>query len=134
MIILSNSIAQTIEPGQSATFDTIILKTGCSECFRNGSGAVILKKSPAIYEVEFGGNIGSDTVGSVQLSIGLNNSPMGETTMIYAVSAANDLNSVSRSTSVNTCGCGCETISIINNGTEAVTLGAKPLLRVKRTA
>jgi len=134
MIILSNSIAQTIEPGQSATFDTTILKTGCSECFRNGSGSVIMKKHPAIYEIDFGGNIGGAAAGQVQLAIAINGSPMTETTMIETVAADTDLNSVSRSTSVSTCGCGCETCTIVNNGTEAVTLGARPLLRIKRTA
>ena len=38
MIILSNSVAQTLAPGQSATFDTIILKTGKAECFRRNTG------------------------------------------------------------------------------------------------
>lgn len=132
MIILSNSIAQVVQPGQSATFDTVILKTGCAECFRPNSGVVRLNKN-SIYGVRFGGNIGSVAAGTAQIAISLDNSPMLETTMIHTTTTAGDLDSVSRETAVRTCCCN-GTISVINTGDTAINLGANPLLYIGRLA
>ena len=57
MIELSNTTAQTIAPGQSLTFDTVILKSGCAETHRTNSGIVTLRAKCAIYEVHFAANI-----------------------------------------------------------------------------
>ena len=134
MIILSNTIAQTLNPGQSATFDTIILHKGCSECFRKGSGAVTLRKQGATYEVDFSGNIGAVAPGAAQLNIFLNGSPLSETLMISTTAAAGDLNNVAKRTAVDTCCCGCETCTVVNTGDTPLTLGANPLLYIKRVA
>lgn len=134
MIILSNSIAQTINPGQSATFDTIIMKKGCSECFRNGSGAVLLRRYPATYDISFSGNIGGEAAGPVQLAISMSNSPMLDTTMISTTASAGDLNNVAKRTAIDTCGCGAESCTIVNTGTEPVTLGANPTFYIRRIA
>jgi hypothetical protein len=134
MIILSNSIAQTINPGQSATFDTVIMKKGCSECFRPGSGAVFLRKYPATYDIDFSGNIGTAAAGTAQLAIAAGSAPMLNTTMISETAAAGDLNSVSKRTAIDTCGCGAESCTIVNTGTEPVTLGANPTFYIRRIA
>ena len=34
MIKLTNLTAQTVQPGQSVTFSTIVKRSGCAECFR----------------------------------------------------------------------------------------------------
>jgi hypothetical protein len=135
MIILTNSIAQTLAPGQSATFDSAILKCGCAECWRNNSGAVRLGRDNSIYEVNFNGNIGSEAAGVAQLAISLDNSPLLETTMISQTAAADELNNVGCHTAVRTCCCGgSEAITVVNTGTTTITLGSNPCLFIKRIA
>lgn len=134
MIVLSNSIAQTLAPGQSATFDVVVLKTGCAECFRPNTGAIRLRFANSIYEVHFGGNIGAVAPGAAQLAIAYDGSPMLETTMISQTATASDLNSVSRETAVKTCCCEGGAITVINSGTTDITLGANSNLYIKRTA
>ena len=58
MIELSNTAAQTIAPGQSLTFDTVLLKTGCAEAHRNNSGIVTLEADCAVYEIHFADRCG----------------------------------------------------------------------------
>ena len=132
MIILSNSIAQTIQPGQSATFDTVVLKTGCAECYRNGSGVVNLRFKDSLYDISFTGNIGATETGEAQLAIAYDGSPMTETTMISQTAAAGDLNNVSASTAVKTMCCECGVVTLINTGTLAVNIGQKCCLKIGR--
>ena len=140
MIILSNSIAQTLAPGQSATFDIVISKTGCAECFRPNSGTVSLVVEGAIYELNIGSNIGvSEATGEAQLVLMLNGSPISETTMISQTATAGELNNVSRTTHLRTCKspCGCagpSNIRVTNTGTTTITFGANSIFGVKRVA
>lgn len=41
MISLSNTTAQTLTPGQSITFNTVVLHTGCAECHRANTSFAI---------------------------------------------------------------------------------------------
>lgn len=134
MIVLSNSVAQTLGPGQSATFDTIVSHTGNAECFRQNSGAIRLRFCGAIYEVSFGGNIGATEPGTAQIAIGFDGAPLLETTMVHQTATAGDLNSVNRVTAVNTCCCNGGAITIINTGTNEITLGANPVIYIRRVA
>ena len=136
MIVLSNTIAQTLAPGQSLAFDTVIMHTGCAECYRKNSGSVILRAQNAIYECQFGANIGSDTAASdAQIALELDGSPLLETTMISVTTTAGDLNKVSCDTAVKTCGCGgANSITVVNTGTTTVNIGANACLFVKRVA
>lgn len=135
MIILTNSTSLELGPGQSATFDTVLLHTGCAECHRPGSGAVALVARNAIYDIDAGGNIGATAPGTANLTVFLNGSPMPETSMNSATAAAGDLNSVNRSTGIRTCRCGnvSDVITLVNNGTTTVTLN-NPLLKIRRVA
>lgn len=135
MIILSNSTDQTIGPGESATFDTIILKTGNAECFRINTGAVRLRFSGAMYDVDFGGNIASSTADTeAQLAIAYDGSPMVETTMISQTNTAGNLQNVSNGTSIETCCCRGGAVTIVNTGTQSVTIGKNPKFRIRRVA
>lgn len=135
MIILTNSSSLTLGPGQSATFDTVLLHTGCAECFRTGSGTVMLAARNAIYTIFAGGNIGATAVGNANLTVFLNSSPMTETSMNSATAAVGDTNSVSRETGVRTCCCGnvSEAVMLRNNGETTIVL-ENPLLMIKRVA
>ncbi len=133
MIILTNVASQVLSPGQSLTFDTEILHTGCSECHRINSGAVTLRQQQAIYEVHFGANIGAEAPGVAQLAIEVNGSPLVETTMTSVTAASGDINNVSRDTAVRTCCCGPETVTIANTGETSVIVET-PSLFIKRIA
>lgn len=135
MIELTNSTDQTLAPGQSATFDTVILHTGCAECHRNNSGSISLTQNNAIYEVSFNCNIGATVAGDGTIGITLDGSPLTETNSIVVTAAAGDLQNVSASTFVKTCCCGNgDNVLLTNNGTTSINLGANPRLSVKRIA
>ena len=135
MIILTNSSSLTLGPGQSATFDTVLLHTGCAESFRKGSGTVLLTARNAIYDISVGGNIGATAVGNANLTVFLNGSPMTETSMNSATTAVGDTNSVYRETGVRTCCCGnfSDAIMITNNGETTIVL-ENSLLKIRRVA
>lgn len=134
MIELSNTAAQTIAPGQSLTFDTVLLKTGCAEAHRTNSGIVTLKADCAVYEIHFAANISATAAGTAQLAISLDGEPLIETTMIDTISTAGDPDNAATATLVKTgCGC-CGKISVTNTGTTSVIVSANPALFVKRVA
>lgn len=133
MIILTNSTSQELAPGQSLTFDTIILHTGCAECHRPGSGSVTLRQQRAIYGVKFSGNIGATAPGVAQLTIMDNGARLNETTMVSTTAAAGDVNNVSTDTGIKTCCCGPETCTITNTG-ETTIVVENPLFFIKRIA
>lgn len=134
MIELSNTAAQTIAPGQSLTFDTVLLKTGCAEAHRTNSGIVTLKADCAVYEIHFAANISATAAGTAQLAISLDGEPLVETTMINSISTAGDPDNAATATLVKTgCGC-CGKISVTNTGTTSVIVSANPALFVKRVA
>lgn len=133
MIELSNQVEQTLAVGQSAVFGTTILKTGCNESHRRGSGLVTVRCG-GVYEVSFSGNVSGTAAGPVQLAIALDGEALPETTMISTVGVAGDLNSVSASTLARIpCGC-CVTLSVKNTGTVPVVIGANPSFSVRRVA
>ena len=133
MIELTNSTDQTLAPGQSATFDTVILHKGCSECHRNNSGAITLTRNNTIYEVEFYANIGGTVAGDAQIGITLDGSPLTETNAMVVTATAGDLSRVSSSTFVPTYCCGVPgTLLLTNTGTTSINLGANPTFKVNK--
>lgn len=133
MIILTNTASQTLAPGQSLTFNTVILHTGCAECHRPNTGSVILRQQQAIYNVHFSANIGASVPGPAQLAIEINGSPLIETTMVSTTAASGDLNNVAKDTAVRTCCCGPETVTVTNTGTAEVVVES-PTLFIRRQA
>lgn len=134
MIELSNTTVQTLAAGQSLTFDTVILKTGCAEAHRTNSGIVTLRANCGIYEIHFTANVTSTVAGPVQLIIDLDGEPLQETLMNSTVTTAGDANNVAAATLIRTgCDC-CSRVNVTNNGTTDVTVSANPALFVKRVA
>jgi hypothetical protein len=135
MIELSNTNAQVLAPGQSATFDIVILHTGCAECHRNNSGAIALTQKNAIYELSYNANIGATAAGDAQLGLSLDSTPLPETNAITVTATAGDLANVSASTFVRTCCCGNGGIvTLTNTGTTTINLAANSRLSIKRIA
>lgn len=131
MIVLSNSTEQTLTPGQSITFDLVKLHTGCGECHRAGTSSVKLRCN-GVYDVSFAGNIGGTVVGPIQLVIELGGDPLTETTMISTPSAVGDLNNVASGTYVKNCCGDYDRITVTNNGTSDVVVGANSVLKIGR--
>lgn len=131
MIVLSNSTEQTLTPGQSITFDLVKLHTGCGECHRAGTSSVKLRCN-GVYDVSFAGNIGGTVAGPVQLVIELGGDPLTETTMISTPSTVGDLNNVASGTYVRNCCGDYDRITVTNNGTSDVVVGANSVLKIGR--
>ena len=134
MIELSNTSAQTLSPGQALTFDSEVLRSGCAEAHRTGSGIVTLRADCAIYEVHFAANVSGTAAGPVQLSLELDGEPLSEATMISTVTTAADPSNVATATLIRTgCGC-CGRVNVVNTGTSDVVVSAGAALFVKRVA
>lgn len=133
MIQLSNTTAQTLSPGESITFDKVLLHTGCGECHRANTSSVKMRANGGTYEVAFGANIGATAAATaVQLSIQIGGDTLPESTMIVTTAVVGDLASVSRVIPIrNTCE-DHGRITVANTGTEDVTVGANSTLFVKR--
>lgn len=134
MIILSNTIAQTLSPGQSLIFDNVIMHTGCnSECHRNNSAPIVLNKK-GIYEINAKLNVTTTVAGSAEISVMAMGGELPETRMISTPDVVGDVNTVSCSTGFRPCGCCGESITIQNVGTVPVTVSPNSMIFVKRIA
>lgn len=136
MIVLTNSVAQTVAPGAAVTFDKLVTHTGCGrgECWDSRAPrSVKLTGHGGAYRVEFSGNIASATAGTpVQLAIALGERALPETVMVSTPSAANAFNNVSTGTDVKNDCCDFDRISVVNTGTTPVLLSANMNLRIAR--
>lgn len=134
MIILSNTLAQVLNPGQSLVFDNAIMRTGCgAECHRNGSAPVALTKG-GIYEISAKLNVSPTEVGTAEAAIMVSGGILPETKMVSTPNAAGDLNTVFCKTAVRPCGpCG-ESVTIQNVGTIPINVDANSMLFIKRIA
>ena len=134
MIILSNTTAQTLAPGQAITFNTVVLHTGNGECHRPGTSSVKMKNN-GIYEITYSGNIGSTTATSqAQLSIAVGGETLPETTMISTTEAVGDLNNVSAKTAIKNCCCDYDRLTVVNTGNTTINIGAGGSFFVKRVS
>lgn len=134
MIELTNTIAQTIQPGQAVSFNKVLTKCGCGECYDSRIPfSVKLLGQGGLYKIEFSGNIASDTAATpVQLAIALGTVGLPETVMVSTSSAANSFNNVSTGTFVKNNCCDNDRISVVNTGTVPVLLSANMNLRIQR--
>lgn len=131
MIVLSNTAAQTIQPGAAATFDVVKLHTGCGEFHRAGSGSVRLRCG--VYAIEFTGNVGGDAATQPNLAITVDGDPLLETTMTETIALATDVHNVHASTKFCNKFNGTA-VTVVNTGTTPATLAANPALVIKREA
>lgn len=132
MIILSNTTAQTLTPGQSITFNTVVLHTGVGECHRPGTNSVKMKAS-GIYELYFGGNIGTtEADGIAEIAIQVGGETLPETRMVSETAAAGGVNNVSAKTAFKNCCCDYDRVTVTNTGTSTINIDENPCLFIKR--
>ena len=134
MIKLTNLAAQTIQPGQSVTFSTIMKRSGCAECFRIGTGSVKLCKRPASYEAVFQANVTTQEAGAAQLSFQLSGDPLPESTAVRQIATANDFDSITLSDLISVSCCDFDRLTVVNTGTIPVVISTNPLFYVKRVS
>lgn len=135
MIVLSNLSAQVIQPGQSVTFDKVVLHTGKGECFNSQLPKSVKLRMQGIYSLGFSGNVASATAGAaMQLAIAVGNQPLVETAMNSTPSTANVLNNISTETRFQNCCCDMDRLSVINTGTVPVTLAPNSAFVIERRA
>lgn len=137
MIVLSNSTTQTIDPGEIATFDTVVLHTGCSECHRKGTGVINLSSrgncnNKPKYEIFFNGNVGGAAGTQPNLIVGLGVATLPETIMTETITAETDVHNVSAHTFLDNCCDNFNSLTIRNVGTTPVTMAANPAFSVRR--
>ena len=134
MIQVSNSTAQTLSPGQSLTFDSVLLKSGCAETHRVNSGIVTLRSNCGIYEIHFTGNVSAPSASPIQLAIQLDGETLPETTMYEEITTPGVGQSVAAATLIRTgAGC-CGRIGVVNTGTTTISVLANTSLFIKRIA
>lgn len=132
MIVLTNTVAQTVQPGQVVTFNTVKLHTGCGECYRQGTNSVKLKTN-GVYEVDFFGNVASSAAGTpVQLAIALGGVAQPETVMVSSPATADTYNNISTGTFLKNCCGDFDRVTVVNTGTAPVLLSANMNLRIAR--
>lgn len=137
MIELSNMTAQTLQPGQALTFDKVLLKTGCCECFNSMMPTSVKLKvndSHTIYDLEFHANITADPAATVQLAIAVGGSPLPQTAMNATPAAAGTLINVSAGTYLRNCCSDLDRVSVVNTGTAPLTVAPNSSFRIVRRA
>ena len=134
MIELTNSAAQTVQPGAAVTFNTVLKHTGNAECFNPRiPTSVKMTGQNGLYRVEFSGNISGTAADTpVQLAIAQGPVALPETVMVSTPSVADAYNNVSTSTYVANDCCDFERIMVVNTGTVPVNLSANMKLAIMR--
>lgn len=135
MIKVTNTAAQTIQPGAAVTFDKLLLRSGCGECYNTQIPASVKLCAKGIYEIHFSGNITSNAAATpIQLAIAIGGTPMTDTVMDATPAAAGDLANVSSSTIVRNCCCDLERVSVVNSGTNPLVLAPNSNFYIIRKA
>lgn len=132
MTSLSNTTAQTLQPGQSITFDKIVLKTGCGECYRSSTSSVKLRCN-GVYVLSFHGNISGAAAGDVvDLAIQVGGVTLPETLMQYVTVTAAINGNVSAETPFENCCGDYDRVTVTNVGSIPVNVAANSILTVYR--
>lgn len=132
MTVVSNTTAQTLQPGESITFDVVVLQTGSAECFRVGTSSVKMKTN-GIYDVIFTGNVAALTAATtVNLMITMGDDRLPETAMTATSTAAGDVNNVAGGTKIKNDCCDYDRLRVTNVGTVPVVVAANSRFDIKR--
>lgn len=133
MILLSNTTAQTLAPGQALTLSKLFKSRNGCECFNSQFPTSVKLCSPGDYEIHFSGNVSGLTAASpVQLSLAIGGQPLIETEMDSVPAAVGDLNNVATTTFLRNRCCDLDRISVVNTGANSITVAANSSLAIHR--
>lgn len=133
MIVLCNTTAQTLKPGESLIFDNTVIQSGCAEYHSDHSSSVLMLK-PGMYEIHFTGNVAGiedDSTTKVAVRVGPNT--LSETTMMKTVRLKDHYSNVAAATIVR-CGAKGMDIGVSNIGAVPVVIAPQSSIFVKRVA
>lgn len=133
MIVLCNTTAQTLKPGESLIFDNTVIQSGSAEHHADDSASVLMLK-PGMYEIHFTGNVAGVTDEStMMLGVRVGSNTLLETTMMNTACLKECYSNVASATIVR-----CETkgmdIGVTNIGTTPITIAPHSSIFVKRVA
>lgn len=133
MIVLCNTTAQTLKPGESLIFDNTVIQSGCAEYHSDHSSSVLILK-PGMYEIHFTGNVaGIEDESTLRLGIRVGSNTLSETTMMKTVCHKEHYSNVAAATIVR-----CETkgkdIGVTNIGAAPIVIAPHSSIFVKRVA
>lgn len=133
MIVLSNTNAQTLMPGESLIFDNTVIQSGCAEHHADNSASVLMLK-PGMYEIHFTGNVaGVKDKSTMMVGVRVGSNTLLETTMMKTACLKECYSNVASATIVR-----CETkgmdIGVTNIGTTPITIAPHSSIFVKRVA
>ena len=133
MIVLCNTTAQTLKPGESLIFDNTVIQSGCAEYHSDHSSSVLILK-PGMYEIHFTGNVaGIEDESTLRLGIRAGSNTLSETTMMKTVCHKEHYSNVAAATIVR-----CETkgkaIGVTNIGAVPIVIAPHSSIFVKRVA
>lgn len=133
MIVLSNTAAQTLTPGESLIFDNTVIQSGSAEHHADNSASVLMLK-PGMYEIHFTGNVAGVTDEStMMLGVRVGSNTLLETTMMKTACLKECYSNVASATIVR-----CETkgmdIGVTNIGTTPITIAPHSSIFIKRVA
>lgn len=136
MIEVSNSVAQTLQPGQAITFDNIIHHTGCWECYSHQLPTSVKLKGPRCsqYQVDFNGNVSGTAGGVLQLAIAIGGQPLVETEMRVTPTGDPNSSNVSAGTYIVMDCMDLDRVSVMNMGTTPIGLAPNSNLRIRRVS
>lgn len=132
MIVLCNTTAQTLKPGESLIFDNTVIQSGSAEHHADNSASVLMLK-PGMYEIHFTGNVAGiedDSTTKVAVRVGPNT--LSETTMMTARPKEHYSN-VAAATIVR-CGTKGTDIGVTNIGAVPIVIAPHSSIFIKRVA
>lgn len=132
MLELSNSTAQTLQPGQALIFDKVIQRTNCGACWSQQIPNSVRLCDQDDYDVTFHANITGTAAGAIQIALALGGFAAPTTAMNAKPAAAGDLWNVSAELPIRNCCCDANRLSVVNTGTIPVTIAPNSALIVRR--
>lgn len=133
MIVLCNTTAQTLKPGESLIFDNTVIQSGSAEHHADNSASVLMLK-PGMYEIHFTGNVAGiedDSTTKVAVRVGPNT--LSETTMMKTVRLKEQYSNVAAATIVR-CGTKGTDIGVTNIGAVPIVIAPHSSIFIKRVA
>lgn len=132
MMELTNSTAITLAVGETAIFDTVLLRYGNDTCTRTGTGSIKMRY-PCLYEVRFTGNIATtDAAGTAELSIEMGGVTVPSGVILSQTATAGAANAVERTLYEPNCCGDYSRVTVVNTGTVPVTINAGAVLSVRK--
>lgn len=134
MVKVINTAAQTIQPGQAVTFNKLISKTGCGECYNDNTNTIRLRGGcNSVYTVGFGANVGAVTAGdTVELSLSLGGYTIAESTAKFTAPTANVPYNLFRAIPIQLCCGDFDRLALVNTGTTPINIDVNVVLFAKR--